>query len=333
MERALGVRNLLTVGAALLSLLIVVAIAINDPLAATARLIWHAQPWHYAYRLTILAWRGLVAVPCSLLSLAQMIAWIFTSLGIDRHALRMAAVVLVAQAVCCLHQSYDVVEHKQDIPVHKGKKRWGHKRRIHWYRTHTVEFPLTPSSCKQFYLALLHNIFDNYFIWLPVAFGPARRSLVPLISSFLSLPHALPPLGVMLLCLLAALAGLIAWDSRHRTLAWQQFYRKDTRLLSMCAISVAAALLCLVLPSSLSSGLHSYVPMAQGLAVTSTVTPLVQYGMPDVDAKVQEAYAERYLQRDANSGNFTAGKIHMQTFVHDSTLQQPVSCVLYQHKH
>ena len=146
MERRL-VRNCLAVGAALLLPFIVVAIGINDPLVAIARLVWRAQPWKYACGLSILASRGLVALFCSLLSLTQIIAWVLTSLGLHHHALCMGAVVLVSQAVCCLHQSHAVAthglkvthKHTQDIPIHKGKKRWGHRRRIHWYCTYTIE--------------------------------------------------------------------------------------------------------------------------------------------------------------------------------------------------
>ena len=76
----------------------------------------------------------------------------------------MGAVVLVSQAVCCLHQSHKVATHTQEIPLHKGKKRWGHKRRIHWYCTYTSEYPISPSSCKQLYLALLHNLFSNHYL-------------------------------------------------------------------------------------------------------------------------------------------------------------------------
>ena len=256
------VRKRLAVGAALLLPFIVVAIGINDPLIATVRLVWGAQPWQYAYSLSILASRGLVALVCSLLSLTQIIAWILISLGLHHHALCMGAVVLVSQAVCCLHQSHKVATHTQEIPLHKGKMRWGHKRRIHWYCTYTSEYPISPSSCKQLYLALLHNLFGNDYMWLAYGSGPATRLLVQLMSSFLTLPRALSPLGVILLCLLAGLAGLVAWDSRHRTLAWKQFYRKDRRLLSMCAISIAAAFLCLSLTSTLSPRFQAHVPVA-----------------------------------------------------------------------
>jgi hypothetical protein len=252
--------------------------------------------------LTIFASRGLLASLRFLLSLTQLIFWIIISLGIHQHALLMAAMVMVAQAVCLWHQNVEVLEQAKDIPLHKGKKRWGHKRRIYWYRTLIIHYSIVPNCWKQLSIALAQNFHGNKFIWLAIAVRLATRLyLNPVIYSFLSIPKALPPLGVVLLCTLASLAGLIAWESRHCMLAWQQTCRKDTRMVSLCAISIAAALLCLSLSNSSTPMLQGCALMAQGLAVTSTVTPVVRYGVPDVDAKVQQMYCGHYLQNEATS--------------------------------
>ena len=43
--------------------------------------------------------------------------------------------------------------------------------------------------------------------------------------------------------------------------------------------------------------------------MTSTATPIVNYGIPAIDAKVQEVYFQCYLQGDTKPGNPNAGKL------------------------
>ena len=105
--------------------------------------------------------------------------------------------------------------------------------------------------------------------------------------------------------ILFACAGLLAWGTRHRFLAWQQSCRQDTRIVSVLAISTCVCLLGLALPARYSMAWsRSSVPLLQAMVTVVTVSPVVVHSSASINAKCSKILMEAYRSAGASNPNY-----------------------------